>query len=119
MGYKSIFGGLFCVCIDCKLDSVRKSTPATINIAPMTYAIILLASLNLSLKPQTDTTVAGNDAIKFEFILGGSYHFEVFMIANGKLYTLSYNDKPLSVPETVKLANKAVETFQLTGLRVG
>ena len=63
---------------------------------------------------QNATTVGGNDGIKLEYILGNNYWFEVFTIVNGKLYTLSYNDSPLNVPKTVKLANKVVESFQIT-----
>jgi PsbP len=70
--------------------------------------------LEYKLIRQTATTVGGNDGIKFEYILGNNYWFEVFTIVNGKLYTLSYNDSPQNVPKTVKLANKAVESFQIT-----
>jgi hypothetical protein len=57
-------------------------------------------------------------------ILFGSSHIAATLvpssggISEGVVYVTT-NDLPLSVPETVKLANKAVETFQLTGLRIG
>ena len=42
-----------------------------------------------------------------------SYSFEIFTMANGKLYRLSYGDEQLKVPETLPLANKMVESFQI------
>ena len=41
------------------------------------------------------------------------YSFEIFTLANGKLYRLSYGDEPLKVPETLPLANKMVESFKV------
>jgi hypothetical protein len=39
-------------------------------------------------------------------------------ISEGVVYVTT-NDLTLMFPETVKLANKVVEIFQLTGLRIG
>lgn len=61
---------------------------------------------------QSEVTVGGNAGIKVEYILGNHYTYEVFSNVNGKLYTLEYKDTPLSVPQTVPLANKVVESFQ-------
>jgi len=41
------------------------------------------------------------------------YLFEICTIANGEIYILTYQDYPLKVPETLPLANKMVESFQL------
>jgi hypothetical protein len=41
------------------------------------------------------------------------YAFRIFTNANGNLYTLQYQDKPLKVPETLPLVNKMVESFQV------
>lgn len=42
-----------------------------------------------------------------------SYNFQVFTVANGKIYTLGYAEEPLKVPETLPLANKMVESFRV------
>lgn len=44
---------------------------------------------------------------------GPVYNFEVFTVANGKIYTLKYNEKFLKVPETLPLGNKTVDSFQI------
>jgi len=41
------------------------------------------------------------------------YGFRIFTIANGKMYVLTYQDEALKVPETLPLANKMVESFQV------
>jgi hypothetical protein len=72
----------------------------------------------------------GNDSWKIEYSLdfpssgklpkdlpkppkGPVYNFEVFTVANGKIYTLEYNENFLKVPETLPLANKTVDSFQI------
>jgi hypothetical protein len=60
---------------------------------------------------QNDITVAGNTGIKLEYVWGSYYNFDIETIMNGKLYNLHYSDNPSDVPETVKLANKVVESF--------
>ncbi|HEX7178147.1 MAG TPA: hypothetical protein VF220_00360 [Nitrososphaeraceae archaeon] len=65
---------------------------------------------------QNQVTVGGNDGVKIEYTSNednrDQYGFRIFTIANGKLYTLEYEDKPLKVPESLPLANKMVESFQ-------
>jgi hypothetical protein len=61
---------------------------------------------------QNNVTVGGNSGIKNEYLGGNIYSFEVFIVANGKLYTLAYNDESLNVPKTLPLVNKMVESFQ-------
>lgn len=46
--------------------------------------------------------------------LPDSYKYQIFTIGNGKFYILEYLDEPLKVPETLPLANKMVESFQIT-----
>jgi hypothetical protein len=62
---------------------------------------------------QSEVTVGGNTGIKHEFSSNYHYYFEIITIANGKFYILSYADEPLKVPETLPLANKMVESFQV------
>jgi hypothetical protein len=62
---------------------------------------------------ENETTVGGNTGWKIEYYNQNfDYKFEINTIVNGKLYTLSYSDDPLKVPETLPLANKMVESFQ-------
>ena len=46
-------------------------------------------------------------------MVSDSYTFEIFTIGNGKFYKLEYVEDPLEVPETLPLANKMVESFQV------
>lgn len=76
---------------------------------------------------QNWVTVGGNPAYKIEYTwsckdcslndptfgLPDRYSFQIFTFANGKFYRLSYGDDPLKVPETLPLANKMVESFQV------
>lgn len=62
---------------------------------------------------QNDVTIAGNAGIKSEFLLQGKYNYDVFTIIDGKLYQFTYSDMPERVPESVRLANKALETFKI------
>jgi hypothetical protein len=39
--------------------------------------------------------------------------FEIYTKANGKFYLLKYIEDPLKVPESLPLANKMVESFQV------
>lgn len=43
----------------------------------------------------------------------GGYGFDILTVIVGKLYTLSYIETALKVPETLPLANKMVESFQV------
>jgi hypothetical protein len=67
---------------------------------------------------KNQVTVGGNDGVKVELTSNENdkdyYDFHIFAIADGKLYTLAYAENPLKVPETLPLANKMVESFQIT-----
>jgi len=70
---------------------------------------------NFDLIRQNKVTVGGNDGWKMEFAGEDSFYlFEICTIANGKIYILTYQDYALKVPETLPLANKMVESFQIT-----
>src|SRR4030095_1667798 len=66
---------------------------------------------------QNYVTVGGNDGLKVEYLDTSStlerYAFQIFTNANGNLYNLQYQDKPLKVAETLPLVNKMVESFQV------
>jgi hypothetical protein len=69
---------------------------------------------NFDLIKQNKITVGGNDGWKIEFAGEDSFYlFEICTIANGKIYILTYQDYPSRVPETLPLANKMVESFQI------
>ena len=69
---------------------------------------------NFDLIRQNKVTVGGNDGWKMEFAGEDSFYlFEICTIANGKIYILTYQDYALKVPETLPLANKMVESFQI------
>ena len=69
---------------------------------------------NFDLIRQNEVTVGGNSGWKMEFTGKDSFYlFEICTIANGKIYILTYQDYPLKVPETLPLANKMVESFQI------
>jgi hypothetical protein len=65
---------------------------------------------------QNAVTIGGNPGWKFEFKYSWHgdpyYSFVIHTIANGKIYTLTYEDDSLKVPETLPLINKMVESFQ-------
>ena len=71
---------------------------------------------------QNQVIVGGNPGWKFEMtMLVGpendramyAYFYAVFTVANGKLYFLEYDEKPLKVPETLPIANKMVDSFRI------
>jgi hypothetical protein len=69
---------------------------------------------NFDLIKQNKVTVGGNDGWKMEFAAEDSFYlFEICTIANGKIYILTYQDYASKVPETLPLANKMVESFQI------
>lgn len=49
---------------------------------------------------QNNVTIGGNSGIKNEYYDGNTYSFEAFVVGNGKIYTLTYNDESLNVPKT-------------------
>jgi hypothetical protein len=69
---------------------------------------------NFDLIKQNKVTIGGNDGWKMEFAGEDSlYLFEICTIAHGKIYVLTYQDYSSKVPETLPLANKMVESFQI------
>jgi len=69
---------------------------------------------NFDLIKQNKVTVGGNDGWKMEFAAEDSFYlFEICTIADGKIYILTYQDYASKVPETLPLANKMVESFQI------
>jgi len=62
---------------------------------------------------QNQVTVGGNPGCRVEWKDGDFYNFEVYTILDGKLFKLIYTDYQLTVPETLPLANKMVESFQI------
>lgn len=66
---------------------------------------------------QNQTTVSGNTGWMIEYRSTGEdadrYIFEVYTVANGKVYGLKYVEDPLKVPETFPLAKKMLESFQV------
>lgn len=75
----------------------------------------LLSSLDIDYNPvrQNNVTVGGNFGLKVEFTVGNFFTSDIFTIANGKLFELSYHDDPQSMPQNVKLADKMVDSFQV------
>lgn len=75
----------------------------------------MLSSLDVdyNLVRQNEITIGGNVGVKVEYPCCVFYTSDIFTIAKGKLYVLHYNDFPLKVPETLPLANKMVESFQI------
>jgi hypothetical protein len=74
----------------------------------------LLSSLDIDYNPvrQNNVTVGGNFGLNVEFTVGNFFTSDIFTIANGKLFELSYHDDPQSVPQNVKLADKMVDSFR-------
>jgi hypothetical protein len=62
---------------------------------------------------QNQVTVGGNPGCRVEWKDSDSYNFEVYTIVDGKLFKLIYTDNQLSVPETLPLANKMLESFKI------
>ena len=67
---------------------------------------------------QNQFTIDGNAGWKLEMFMGPEdnpffYVSQVLTVANGKIYHLEYNEKPLKVPETLSLVNKMVESFHV------
>ena len=95
-----------------------KNTSLTQSVAEK---LIFYSQLSREIAPdfklvrQNELTVGGNNATKLEYTMGIFYWFEALSVANGKLYTLTYKDLPLDVPKSLPLANKVVESFEITG----
>ena len=84
-----------------------------LNKAPLASAI---GDFDFNIIRQNAVTIGGNTGWKIE--LKYSWHdnpyygFRIHTIANGKMYTLEYQDDALKVPERLPLINKMVESFQ-------
>ena len=75
--------------------------------------------LGLEFRPirSNQSTLAGMPGWKIEAFLGPDanpfyYFFDVFTIANGKIYHLLYGEKPLKVPETYPIVKRMVDSFR-------
>jgi hypothetical protein len=88
--------------------SLEQYAQGTIDVMPKNYETLIR---------QNYFPVGGNDGIKIEYTDNKNdrdyYGFKILTIADGKLYTLGYGEKPLKVPETIPLVNKMVESFQV------
>jgi hypothetical protein len=62
---------------------------------------------------QYEVTVYGNKGIKQEWTADDAYVYRINVIVDGRYYELTHLDKQLKVPETLPLANKMVESFQI------
>ncbi|MDP9489632.1 MAG: hypothetical protein M3P28_05490 [Thermoproteota archaeon] len=62
---------------------------------------------------QDKVTVAGETGWKVEYTKFYHYTFNIFTIANGNFYKISYTDERLKVPETLPLSNKMVNSFRI------
>ena len=89
-------------------QSLEQYVQGTIDVMPLNSQTLIR---------QNQVTVGGNVGVKIEYTSNENsrdqYGFQILTIANGKLYTLSYEDKPLKVPETLPLVNKMVESFRV------
>ena len=85
-----------------------------------------LSSINAKIIRQNPVTVGGYNGWKIEHrdtikniengetkVDADRYAFDIYTLANGKFYVLKYIENPLKVPETLPLANKMVESFQI------
>lgn len=75
----------------------------------------LLSSLDIDYNPvrQNNVTVGGNFGLKVEFTVGNFFTSDIFTIANGKFFEISYHDDPQSLPHNVELADRMVDSFQV------
>jgi hypothetical protein len=87
--------------------SLQQEVQQTINV------LSSLPGTNFKLIRQNEVTVSGLSGLKIEYTAGVIYSLQISTIANGKLYTLTYSDRQLNVPESLPLVNKMVETFQI------
>jgi hypothetical protein len=62
---------------------------------------------------QNEVSVGGNNGTKIEYTSNYYYGFTILTVTNGTVYILSYHDDPLKVPQTLPLANKMVDSFQI------
>jgi hypothetical protein len=85
-----------------------------LNKAPLASAI---EDFDFNLIRQNAVTIGGNSGWKVEFKYSWQddlhYVSRIYTIANEKIYTLTYSDDSLKVPETLPLINKMVESFKV------
>lgn len=71
---------------------------------------------------QNQVSVGGNPGVKIEMTMsvgpesqGSMYAYLIYVltIANGKIYSLEYDEKPLQVPKTLPIANKMLDSFRI------
>lgn len=74
----------------------------------------LLSSLDIDYNPvkQNYVTIGGNFGVNVEFTIGDFFNSDIFTIANGTLYELSYHDDVQSVPQNIKLAGEMIDSFR-------
>lgn len=77
----------------------------------------VLSSLDIDYNPvsQNEVTIGGNIGVKVEFTVGKFFTSDIFTIADGKLFELSYHDDPKNVPQNVQSADKMVASFKIKG----
>ena len=76
--------------------------------------------LRLEYLKDNQTTVGGNPAWQIEYISyisgrQGLYNVETYVMKNNILYTLKFFSDPLKVPETLPIAQKMIDSFQIVG----
>jgi hypothetical protein len=89
-------------------SSLEQYAQMTKDVMPKNFETLIRENL---------VTVNGNDGIKLEYTSNednrDQYGFKILTIVSGNLYTLSYEDKPLKVPETLPLVSKMLESFRV------
>lgn len=82
--------------------------------AQQTVAVLSsIPGTNFKLIRQNEVTVSGFYGIKIEYTAGIIYSFQISTFSDSKLYTLTYSERQLKVPETLPLVNKMVDSFQV------
>jgi hypothetical protein len=80
-------------------------------------SLLAMALKSFKIIRQNAVTVGGNSGWKLEstFSWQGDpfYAFRIYTIANGKVYTLEYEDDSLKVPERLPIIKKMVESFKV------
>jgi hypothetical protein len=112
---ESVLGSFFLVSVE-EPESYPNTDTMTLKNTSLQQRV--QRSLNTALSThnllrQNEVTVGGNIGIKTELSMPLNYQFHIGTIANGKFYNLEYSEDPLKVPESLPLANKMVESFQI------
>ncbi len=93
-----------------KSNSLQQSIQEKLNYYSHISQVV---NMDYKILRQNPVKVGGNIGIKVEFRLGPQYNYDVFFNGNEKIYRLGYADSPGNVPQTVQLANKVAESFQI------